>query len=85
MLRVRDHGQGISAESAKRLFKPFSKSAQEAAHSAPGIGLGLALCRRLSRSIGGDLRLVTNVTRGACFELRLPLSTNGDAAALSSI
>jgi len=85
MLRVRDHGQGISAQGAKRLFKPFSKSAQEAAHSAPGIGLGLALCRRLSRSVGGDLRLVTNGTRGACFELRLPLSTHGDAAALSSI
>ncbi len=84
MLRVRDHGQGISAEGAKRLFRPFSKSAQEAAHSAPGIGLGLALCRRLSRSIGGDLRLA-RTDRGACFELRLPLSAKGDAAALSSI
>jgi signal transduction histidine kinase len=84
MLRVRDHGQGISVESAKRLFKAFSKSAQEAAHSAPGIGLGLALCRRLSRSLGGDLRFVRNATRGACFELRLPLDTSG-AAALNSI
>ncbi|HEY0548332.1 MAG TPA: HAMP domain-containing sensor histidine kinase [Verrucomicrobiae bacterium] len=84
MLRVRDHGQGISAESAKRLFKPFSKSAEQAAHSAPGIGLGLALCRRLSRSLGGDLRFVRNATRGACFELRLPLDASG-AAALNSI
>jgi len=56
MLRVRDHGQGISVEAARRLFRPFSKSATEAANSAPGVGLGLALCRRLSRSIGGDLR-----------------------------
>src|SRR5436190_20862274 len=40
MLRVRDHGAGISAAAAKRLFRPFSKSAQEAAHTAPGIGLG---------------------------------------------
>jgi signal transduction histidine kinase len=85
MLRVRDHGQGIGPEAARRLFKPFSKSAQEAAHSAPGIGLGLALCRRLSRSIGGDLKFVAQATRGACFELRLPLSSSGDAAALSSI
>src|SRR5436190_23739141 len=84
MLRVRDHGQGISAESAKRLFKPFSKSAQEAAHSAPGIGLGLALCRRLSRSLGGDLRLNRTVTSGACFELILP-RTGESAAALASI
>ncbi len=75
MLRVRDHGQGISAEGAKRLFKPFSKSAHEAAHTAPGVGLGLALCRRLSRSMGGDLHLDRLVTTGACFVLTLPLTS----------
>ena len=74
MLRVRDHGQGISDEGARRLFKPFSKSAHEAAHTAPGVGLGLALCRRLSRSMGGDLRLDRLVKNGACFVLSLPLS-----------
>jgi signal transduction histidine kinase len=74
MLRVRDHGQGISEEGARRLFKPFSKSAHEAAHTAPGVGLGLALCRRLSRSMGGDLRLDRVVKNGACFVLSLPLS-----------
>lgn len=74
MLRVRDHGQGISEEGARRLFQPFSKSAHEAAHTAPGVGLGLALCRRLSRSMGGDLRLDRLVRNGACFVLSLPLS-----------
>ncbi len=74
MLRVRDHGQGISEQGARRLFKPFSKSAHEAAHTAPGIGLGLALCRRLSRSMGGDLQLDRLITNGACFVLSLPLS-----------
>jgi signal transduction histidine kinase len=73
MLRIRDHGQGISAEGAKHLFQPFSKSAQEAAHTAPGVGLGLALCRRLSRSMGGDLRLDAVVKNGACFVLSVPV------------
>ena len=77
MLRVRDHGQGISAEGAKRLFQPFSKSAHEAALTAPGVGLGLALCRRLSRSMGGDLRLDALVKSGACFVLTLPVSEAG--------
>ena len=72
MLRVRDHGQGISADVAKRLFRPFSKSAHEAARTAPGVGLGLALCRRLSRSLGGDLRYDISAAGGACFELLLP-------------
>jgi K+-sensing histidine kinase KdpD len=73
LLRVRDHGQGISAEAAKRLFQPFNKSATEAAHSAPGVGLGLALCRRLSRSFGGDLEWNQAVRDGACFALKLPV------------
>ena len=73
MLRVRDHGQGISAEAARRLFQPFSKSASEAARTAPGVGLGLALCRRLSRSLGGELRWDSSVHDGACFVLALPV------------
>lgn len=85
MLRVRDHGQGITTEGAKRLFQPFSKSAHEAAHSAPGVGLGLALCRRLSRSMGGDLRHNAASGGGACFILTLPLSTIGDTPAPASI
>jgi signal transduction histidine kinase len=85
MLRVRDHGQGISAEGAKRLFQPFSKTAHEAAHSAPGVGLGLALCRRLSRSMGGDLRLDGLVKNGACFVLTLPVSVGGVEAQPASI
>lgn len=73
LLRVRDHGRGISAEAAKHLFQPFSKSADEAATTAPGVGLGLALCHRLGRSLGGDLRFKASAPgHGACFELLLP-------------
>jgi len=76
MLRVRDHGQGISAEAARRLFQPFSKSAGEAARTAPGVGLGLAMCRRLSRSLGGELRWESGIRDGASFVLALPVTGN---------
>jgi len=72
IVRVRDHGPGISRSAASRLFRPFSKSAGDAANSAPGVGLGLALSRRLARGMGGDLRLDPGPHDGACFELRLP-------------
>lgn len=85
MLRVRDHGQGISEQGARRLFQPFSKSAHEAAHSAPGVGLGLALCRRLSRSMGGDLRLDRLVKGGACFVLTLPITQSDQVTSPASI
>ncbi|MEM7383548.1 MAG: HAMP domain-containing sensor histidine kinase [Verrucomicrobiota bacterium] len=78
LLRVRDHGRGISRSEARRLFKPFEKSATEAAHTAPGVGLGLALCRKLSRALGGELDLCPE-SSGACFVLKLPvLALAGD-------
>jgi signal transduction histidine kinase len=72
-IRVRDHGPGVAKSEERRLFRPFGKSARDAAHSAPGIGLGLALSRRLARDLGGDLRLDPSVDDGACFVLSLPI------------
>lgn len=68
VFRVCDDGPGIAKSERKRLFRAFHKSAQEAAHSKPGVGLGLALCRRLARALGGYLKIV-DCERGACFEL----------------
>ena len=74
LLKVRDHGPGIRRQEERRLFKPFCKSARDAAISAPGVGLGLALSRRLAREMGGDLCLDQSISKGACFVLLLPLA-----------
>lgn len=71
-LAVRDHGPGVDAATARRLFEPFSKSVQTAAKTAPGVGLGLALCRRLARSMRADLRHERVPGGGARFVLWLP-------------
>ncbi len=70
-LRLRDHGPGVAVRERKRLFQPFRKSATDAAVSAPGVGLGLALCRRLAHDMGGDLSLENHAPDGACFVLTL--------------
>jgi K+-sensing histidine kinase KdpD len=72
-LSVRDFGPGVSAHQARHLFRPFCKSADEAARSAPGVGLGLALCRRLAQDLGGQLTWKQDGQAGACFVLRLPI------------
>ncbi len=68
---VTDHGPGIPLTEHRRIFRAFHKSAREAAESRPGVGLGLALSRRLAKSLGGGLECV-NSNEGACFVLRLP-------------
>ena len=72
LIHVRDHGPGIASDVAKRLFRPFSKSVDEAARSAPGVGLGLAFSRRLARQLGGDLVVDCEPTQGCRFTLSLP-------------
>jgi len=71
-LRLSDRGPGLSPLAQRRLFTPFCKSDQDAARTAPGLGLGLALSRDLARSEGGDLVLEANTSAGATFLLRLP-------------
>jgi signal transduction histidine kinase len=73
LIRLADHGPGFSREECRKLFRPFSKSAREAANSAPGVGLGLALSRRLAREMKGDLKL-EDCEGGASFLLTLPLA-----------
>ena len=74
-IQVSDHGPGITAAEARRLFRPFTKSATQAAQTAPGVGLGLALSQRLARDLGGSLELSPPAPNcGAAFILELPLS-----------
>ncbi len=69
---VRDFGPGVDLNCQKRLFQPFCKSDLEAANSAPGVGLGLALCRRMAQSLGGKLAFQSGEP-GARFTLTVPV------------
>lgn len=72
-MTVSDHGPGIPENEHRRIFRAFHKSAREAAESRPGVGLGLALSRRLAKSLGGSLECLGS-KQGASFMLRLPLA-----------
>lgn len=78
-LRIRDFGPGLPR--ATRRLRPFGRSAEEAAHSAPGIGLGLALSRRLARQMGGRLDADAAVNNGAALLLKLRRGSVGKPAA----
>jgi signal transduction histidine kinase len=71
---VRDHGPGLQNGFLSRPMQPFGKSAQQSAESAPGVGLGLALCRRLARQLGGRLEVENSADGGAALSLYLPVA-----------
>lgn len=68
---VRDFGPGIDERAAKKLFQPFARPDRAETSSKPGVGLGLALCRKLARSMRGDLRFDGEGGPGANFRLEL--------------
>jgi two-component system sensor histidine kinase AtoS len=72
-IAVADRGQGVPAELAERLFQPFVSG------RPGGVGLGLALARRIAVLHGGGLRLESRPGGGSRFVLTLPLETSDNS------
>lgn len=76
VLQVRDHGIGISADAASRLFKPFQRLHTRRRYE--GSGLGLALAHRIVEVHGGSISVTPAEGGGSCFTVRLPRSPAED-------
>lgn len=69
---VADSGLGIASEDLPRLFQPFTQLEQPLSKHAQGVGLGLALAKRLTELAGGSLWLESQPGKGSTFHLRVP-------------
>lgn len=73
---VTDEGPGVEAGQRERIFEPFAQVNSALSRPYEGVGLGLAVCRKLAQSMGGSLSLVSADEPGASFLLLLPLSAH---------
>jgi len=72
-MAITDQGEGIPAEELPRLFAPFYRTASARARQPRGgLGLGLALCRRLVAQHHGAIRVESTPGAGATFYVYLP-------------
>jgi CheY-like chemotaxis protein len=72
-LRVSDTGRGIPAQALGRVFEPFVQGEHGIDRAAGGLGLGLALVKRLVEVHGGTVAAESaGEQSGACFTVRLP-------------
>jgi signal transduction histidine kinase len=68
-IRVIDNGLGIGEQEREKIFEPFTRLARE---DARGLGLGLAICRKIVESHGGKIRCEAANGGGAVFIFTLP-------------
>ena len=73
--RVLDRGTGVSQEDAERIFTPFFRAASTALQ-AQGIGIGLAVCKRLIEAQSGEMSYRPRDGGGSEFAFSLPLATD---------
>ena len=66
---VKDNGRGIEPEDQERLFREFIRLGKI---RVKGSGLGLSICKRIARHLGGDVGLESTVGEGSTFWFTLP-------------
>jgi len=66
VVQVEDNGRGIAAQDLERVFELFRRSGSQ---DQAGEGIGLAHVRSMTRNIGGDIRVESELGVGSTFEI----------------
>jgi PAS domain S-box-containing protein len=76
LIQVRDSGVGIPADMLPRVFDLFAQVDRSLDRAQGGLGIGLALVRKLVEMLGGRVQAHSEgANRGSTFSIRLPLPT----------
>lgn len=76
-ISVCDNGCGIAKEHQAHIFSPFYRADKSRGRQTGGVGLGLYLCLLIAKAHGGDIQVESELGKGSCFEVTLPLSMMG--------
>lgn len=73
-IQVWDTGPGIPADQIGRIFEEYYQIGNPERDRAKGLGLGLAIVRRLADLLGCEIKVRSKVGSGSCFEIAVPVS-----------
>lgn len=72
--KVKDDGLGISSEKLKHLFDEFYMAEEVDVRASEGTGLGLTICKVLTKMMGGEIGVESELGEGSTFWVKLPLA-----------
>jgi signal transduction histidine kinase len=79
-VNVRDNGIGIDKKDHSRIFERFQQAGNTLTDKPAGTGLGLPISREILRHFNGQIRVESEIGRGATFSFRIPAAGTRDAA-----
>ena len=80
-IEVEDTGIGIPPEQLDRIFEEFHQVGNQARDRTQGLGLGLAIVRRIADLLGHRIETRSRPGEGSIFSIELPLAMTEAAAA----
>jgi signal transduction histidine kinase/CheY-like chemotaxis protein len=84
-IKVKDSGEGISAQQQEYLFQPFTQANSSINRRFGGTGLGLSISRRLANGLGGDINVHSTPRKGSTFTLNIDLSVVQDSPWINNV
>jgi two-component system sensor histidine kinase/response regulator len=66
-ISVKDSGTGIPEKEVSRLFTDYSTLKFNAHLNPNGVGLGLSICKKICKLLGGDIAVESKVGHGSTF------------------
>ncbi len=72
VISVQDSGIGISKENQEMAFEPFRQVSEGWDRSYEGTGLGLSLCTKYTKLLGGEITLESELGQGCIFKVSFP-------------
>jgi signal transduction histidine kinase len=82
-VNVRDNGIGIDKKDHGKIFERFQQAGNTLTEKPAGTGLGLPISREILRHFNSEIRVESEIGRGATFSFRIPAAGTRDAAAAS--
>ena len=73
IIKIKDHGSGISKTAQKRIFEKFYREHTGDLHDVKGHGLGLSYVKRIIEDHSGQISVESEKDKGSTFIIKLPL------------